>query len=81
MIFNIDNICFVGVKVQMHCLLAPSSQIECAPMFTHIDKSHIETKVTSDTCLIGPVDDFHFKEPDSVDSLRNSFTAVMERVF
>lgn len=50
-------------------------------MFTHIDKSHIETKATSDICLIGPVDDFHFKEPDSVDSLRNSFTAVMERVF
>lgn len=48
-------------------------------MFTHIDKSHIETKATSDTCLIGPVDDFHFKEP--ADSLRNSFTAVMERVF
>lgn len=50
-------------------------------MFTHIDKSHIETKATSDTCLIGPVDDFHFKESDSADSLRNSFTAVMERVF
>lgn len=81
MIFNIDNICFVGVKVQMHCLLAPSSQIECTPMFTHIDKSHIETKAASDTCLIGPVDDFHFKDPDSADSLRNSFTAVMERVF
>lgn len=50
-------------------------------MFTHIDKLHIETKATSDTCLIGPVDDFYFKEPDSADSLRNSFTAVMERVF
>lgn len=50
-------------------------------MFTHFDKLHIETKAKKDICLIGHLDYFHFKDFDSADSLRNSFTEVMERVF
>lgn len=76
MIFNIDNICFVGVKVQMHCLLALSSQIECTTCLHTLISHTLKQKQQ-----VIPVDDFHFKEPDSADSLRNSFTAVMERVF
>lgn len=60
----------------MHCPLAPSSQIECTTCLHTLISYTLKQKQQ-----VIPVDDFHFKEPDSADSLRNSFTAVMERVF
>lgn len=78
--FNIDNICIVGVKVQMYCLLAPGSQIECTPCL-HTLISYTLKQKQKKIRLIGHLDYFHFKDSDSADSLRNSLTEVMERVF